>query len=130
MANTRRARQAPASDGQIDAYEQEKRTRPARIAAAKARRAEAADEPLLIEFDYDGDRYTITRENADDLELYEAIEDEKYLTAVRGFLGPEQWAAFKDRHREGGRVKASALEPFLELLMEKIGQGNSSASPS
>lgn len=95
-------------------------------AAKAAAKAEALDQDISLSFH---DRhYVIPRANADDVELFEAIEDEHYITAVRGFLGREQWGDFKDAHRVDGRVPMSALEEFLNALLEAV--GNRSASPS
>lgn len=91
-----------------------------------AARAEAKATPRVITFEHDGLTYTVTSEAAEDVELFEAIEDEKYMSAVRGFLGREQWAAFKDAHRTpAGRVPMPAMESLLNALMGAIGQGNS-----
>lgn len=88
-------------------------------------KAEAKDEPIIVEFD--GETYTIDRDNADNLELFEFIEDEKYMSAIRGFVGPEQWAKYKDAHRdEKGRVPAATFQDFLQIVMDAIGgAGNS-----
>lgn len=91
----------------------------------KARKAEAQDLDENIEFEYDGTTYTVERANLDNLELFEAIEDQQYIKATRGFIGRDQWEKFKDVHRtEDGRVPMEPLEGFLEALMEAVGQGN------
>lgn len=99
-------------------------------AASTARKAEADPENAQpVSFEYDGRTYIIEQERLNNLELFEAIEDEKFLTATRGFLGREQWDAFKDDHRtEDGRVPMEPLEGFLADLMKAVGQGNFSAS--
>lgn len=91
-------------------------------------KAEAAGES--VSFDYDGLTYTIDRGNVDNLELMEFVEDEKYLSAIRGYLGPDQWVKWKDAHRDDkGRVKSEHFEPFMQHVMDSIGgRGNSSAS--
>lgn len=92
----------------------------------KAAKAEALGEPVV--FEYEGTRYEIDRENADNLELMEFGEDGKYISAIRGYIGADQWSKWKDAHRdEKGRVKADLFEPFLDAVMEAIG-GNSEAS--
>lgn len=89
-----------------------------------------------IVFDYAGEHYTIKRANADNLELMEFVEDEKYFSAIRGYLGPDQWAKWKDSVRlEDGRVPTEPFEPFMNALMVAIGGGsaespNSAASPT
>lgn len=98
-------------------------------AAAAARKAEAGAPrlPQAITFEYDGETYTIDEDAVDNLELFEAIEDEKYLTAARGFVGRDQWQRFKDRYRDPvtGRVPMEPVQGFLQTMMEAIGQGNS-----
>lgn len=89
-----------------------------------------------IRFAYDGVSYEVDRENADNLELLEYVEEEKYILAIRGYLGKDQWAKWKDSHRdEAGRVKQEHFEPFLNAVMQAIGGGsdeapNSEASPT
>lgn len=90
-----------------------------------ARKAEATDEVQYVEFEHNGETYTVHPDALDNLELFEAVEDEQYLKATRGFIGKEQWDKFKNTHRtEDGRVPMAALEGFLQALMEAIGQGN------
>ena len=89
----------------------------------KAAKSEAKSEDISV--DFDGYTYTLPREVMDDIEVFERIEDEKYITAVRQVLGPDQWQHFKDSHRnESGRVSPDAFEQFLDSLMGAMG-GNS-----
>lgn len=75
-----------------------------------------------VELDYDGEHYTVDRANADNIELMEFVEDEKYISAIRGYLGPDQWAKFKDAHRdEQGRVPSLHFQPFLQHVMDVLG---------
>lgn len=92
------------------------------------------DEPIKadaqgrnVTFDYEGTKYTIDRDNADNLELLEFVEEEKYVLAIRGYLGPDQWRKWKDTHRDAQRrVSSSHFEPFLNAVMAAIGgKGNS-----
>jgi hypothetical protein len=88
-------------------------------------RAEVEGAPLVVE--HDGATYEIDRANANNLELMEFAEDGLYLKAIRGYIGLDQWAAFKDKYRdEQGRVDADAFEPFLDAVMRAL--GNSPAS--
>lgn len=83
-------------------------------------------DPKPVEFTFDGVDYTVDPEAANDLELLEALEDGKYITAIRSYLGADQWAQFKDSQRnDAGRVSADKTEAFLNALMEAVGQGNS-----
>lgn len=87
--------------------------------------AKPLEEREPVSFEYDGETYTIDPANVDNLELFEAVEDEKYLTAARGFVGKDQWNKFKDTHRDAeGRVPMAPVEGFLQALMEAVGQGN------
>lgn len=95
-------------------------------AALDATKAEATGDAQPVSFVFDGETYTIDADAADDLELMEYIEDEKYILALRGYLGAEQWRRFKDGHRnEKGRVTAERAGEFLQALTEAIGSGNS-----
>lgn len=90
--------------------------------ATKARREEAKGEKTPTTFEFGGRTYEVSPDATDNVELFEAVEDEKYLTAARGFLGKDQWQAFKDDHREDdGRVPMAPVEDFLKALMEAVG---------
>jgi len=84
--------------------------------------AKAEARAQFIEFDHDGEHYTIDRENADNLELMEFVEDGQYIKAIRGYVGLDQWAKFKDTHRDDkGRVTSDDFEEFLNKAMAAIG---------
>lgn len=92
---------------------------------SSATKAEVDNIPLIVE--HDGATYEIDRANANNLELMEFAEDGLYLKAIRGYIGLDQWAAFKDKYRDDqGRVDADAFEPFLDAVMQAL--GNSPAS--
>lgn len=96
---------------------------------AKARKAEVTGAVRDASFEYHGRTYMVTSEAANDLELFEAVEDGKEMTAVRSVLGAEQWQAFKDDHRtDTGRVPLEPVEGFIHALMGALGLGNSAAS--
>lgn len=87
--------------------------------------------PKSIEFEHGGRTYSISPDVADNLELFEAIEDEKYMTAIRGFVGPEQWQLYKDDHRTpDGRVPVEGFEEFLNKVTAAIGGGSEEAPNS
>lgn len=93
--------------------------------------AKADAEAKTITVDFHGDTYTIEREQADNLELMEFVEDEQYIKAIRGYLGKDQWAKFKDANRDDqDRVNADAFEPFLNAVMVAIGGGTTEAPNS
>lgn len=125
MSNTRRLPE--------DRQPAARKTAARKTATAAKRRAEAkgdeGNEPKFYEVDFDGQHYVIESEAANDLELYEHLEDEHYMQAIRGFLGPEQWKRFKESQRnEAGRVPMDRFEDFLNACMESINAGNSSSS--
>jgi hypothetical protein len=95
---------------------------PAKRAAAKTSPAKAEAEHRPIVIDYEGNRYTIDPDNANNLELLEFAEDGSYISAIRGYLGVDQWAKWKDSVRTGdGRVPADGFEDFLNAVMAAIG---------
>lgn len=95
------------------------------------RKTKAEPKPQFLEFDYEGQHYRIDRDNADNLELMEFTEDGKYISAIRGYLGPDQWSQWKEANRdEQGRVGSDAFEPFLNAVMVAIGGGEESAPNS
>lgn len=72
--------------------------------------------------DYRGAKYTVTADAIDNLELFEDVEDGRYMSALKGFLGAKQWADFKDSIRNAeGRVPMSDAEDFISLVMEAVG---------
>ena len=100
-----------------------------RKATAKPQDHKVKDEAKSrdVTLDHEGRTYTITADAIDDLELFEMIEDGKQLTALRRFLGAEQWSAFKDSVRgDSGKVRMSDAEDFLNKLMEALGNLNAS----
>ena len=102
----------------------EKAARPTRPADRKqsvaSARAEAAAKGVA--FTYDGAQYEVGPEATTDLELLEAVEDQRYIAACRGYLGKSQWDAFKDAHRDAdGRVDSKHLEGLLQELMNALG---------
>lgn len=96
------------------------RRAPAAKAPANAARAEAIK--AGITFTYDGVEYVVGPEAATDLELFEAVEDQRYIAACRGYIGKPQWEAFKERHRgEGGRIDVASMEGLMQALMDALG---------
>lgn len=95
-----------------------KKTTPAQAAKKEA---QAKPEEANISFEYEGETYEIDRAAFTDLELIEAVEDEHFVQATRGYLGKEQWSKFKNTIRgEDGRVPVEKLEPFLQKLMDVL----------
>lgn len=74
-----------------------------------------------VSFTYEGEKYTIPTTKEWDLEVIEAIEDEKIVAVVRGILGDAQWATFKSKSR-----KVADLNDFFSAISKATGlQGNS-----
>jgi len=95
------------------------------------RQAKAEALAQLIRVEYNGATYTIDRDNADNLELAEYMEEEKYILAIRGYLGMDQWAKWKDSCRDDmGRVKSEHFEPFLNAILAAVGGGSDEAPNS
>ena len=95
--------------------------------ADHAAKAEAKGED--IRFDFDGVEYVIPRETADNVELFELIEDGKNFAVARMFVGKEQWSAFKDRVRlPDGRVPGEPTDRFLNAIMAALGNLKASSS--
>ncbi len=98
---------------------------PERVKKPQDRAAKAEAKSQHIEVEHGGITYVIDRENADNLELMEFIEEGKYISAIKGYVGEDQWTKFKDAHRDDkGRVRSSEFESFLQAVMGAIG-GNS-----
>lgn len=81
-------------------------------------KAEALNEPL--NFDYDGESYTVAPSAAWDLDVLESVEEGKMTLACRALLGPAQWATFRSKPRT-----ASDLGSLFEAITAAMGvQGN------
>src|SRR5437879_6247394 len=88
-----------------------------------APKAEARADVITVE--HNGATYQIDRENADNIELMEFVEDQKYISAIRGYLGLDQWSAWKEANRdEKGQVRSADFESFLQAVMDAIGGGS------
>ena len=87
-------------------------------------KTEAKGDDIIAE--YDGHTYVIKRENADDVELFEQVEQDHVMTALCGFIGVDQWNHWKNTHRgENGKVSIKTeLTPFLNAIMAAIGGGS------
>lgn len=84
-----------------------------------------------IEFEWNGEAYSIAPEAFDDVEVIEAFatmgEELGAVSAAIRILGPEQWARFKESARdpETGRVALSTeAGPFLDALFDRVRAGN------
>lgn len=72
-------------------------------------------------FTFDGVKYTVDNTMDWDLEVLEAVEDDKIVTIVRALMGPDQWAQFKSKPR-----KVTDLNALFEAIAKAVGlKGNS-----
>jgi hypothetical protein len=86
-------------------------TTPAKAEATKVRPA----------FTFDGVKYSVDNTMDWDLEVLEAVEDDKIVSIVRALLGPDQWAKFKAKPR-----KVADLNDLFQAIAKAVGlQGNS-----
>lgn len=83
--------------------------------------AKAEATKKTVSFTYEGEKYTIPTTKEWDLDVIEAVEDEKIIAVVRGILGADQWATFKSKPR-----KVEDLNTFFNAISKAAGlQGNS-----
>jgi hypothetical protein len=84
---------------------------------------ESAPAGRIVTVDYEGHTYTYDLD-AIEIDALEDWDDGRKIRAVRSILGPEQWAAYKSRHR-----RAVEIDRFMAALLDAAGAlGNSSAS--
>lgn len=72
-----------------------------------------------VSFEYGGNTFSVGDAEGWDVEVLEAFEDGKVVTAVRALLGPEQWATFK-----AGKPTVAELNGLFEVAAEALGLGN------
>lgn len=76
-------------------------------------------------FEWRGTDYVVDPDLIDDLEFFEALENNAFATAVRKMLG-DQYDRFKDQVREAeGRVSLSTTQAFLNEYMAEAKRGKS-----
>lgn len=83
--------------------------------AAKALKAEATETEIKVEFR--GDEYVLPK-NVEEwpLDVMEAMEDEKPVSALRSLLGPAQWAKVKSHG-----LKMADLEEVTDTFLNAVG---------
>lgn len=84
---------------------------------AKAQKAEALGQSVAVEFG--GDTYIVPPSSEWDIDVLEAVDDQRFTVALRALLGPEQWATFRAKHK-----KVSQLSDFFEAVGQAVGTGN------
>ena len=67
-------------------------------------------------FVYDGEKYEVAPTSEWDLDVLEAVEDDKAIAIVRSLLGPEQWAKFKSKPR-----KVDDLNKLFQAIAKAVG---------
>lgn len=79
-----------------------------------------------IQFDFDGTDYEVDPTALEDLEVVEALQDEKHIPAVRLILGDVQWSKFKEsiRDKKTGRVPSDKAEPFITKMFDAVEGAN------
>ena len=76
-----------------------------------------------VAFTFRGVTYTVPRNAMDDLEVLEALEEDKFITVIRKTIGDAQWKTFKDTSRTAdGRLPLteSGFEEFLDAMMRAL----------
>lgn len=87
-------------------------------AANTARVSEALGDGIT--FNYSGHEYTIPPSDTWDIEVSEALDDQKYTHVLRAVLGVDQYAEFRSRHS-----KLTELNEFIGAVMQAAGSPNS-----
>lgn len=82
-----------------------------------ALKAEASDQNDPIKFEFKGYEYEMPHPDEWDIEVAEAYEDGKVVTALRHILGDEQWRLYKERERP----KSKDLQAFLDSMFQQTG---------
>jgi hypothetical protein len=95
---------------------------PARPRKTTSSSAGRKTEALLsgVDIIFGGHTYAVPPYRGWSIDVLTAVDEQKYVRALEGILGADQWAEFRGRHATIGE-----LEDFLSLVMEDSGQGNS-----
>lgn len=68
--------------------------------------------PTTRNVEHNGVTYTVAAEPMNDVEVLEAVEDQKYATCARAILGSDQWATYK-----ASKPTATELLEFIAKLV-------------
>lgn len=85
-----------------------------RSPAAKAEATAATDEGR--EFTFAGNTYKLPPPGDYSIETVEAVEEQRWISAVKHLLGPAQWRLYKSRH-----PKAKEAFDFIEAMFAEDG---------
>lgn len=78
------------------------------------------DKPKAISFR--GERFRLPElDGGMDIDTLEAFEDGKVITAIRGLLGPDQWAKLKSM---GPKPNIGDLEEIADKIAKVYGMGS------
>jgi len=72
------------------------------------------------EVEFNGETYIIPTADEWDIDVLEAIDEQRLTHALRALLGDEQYAKFR-----AGNKKVKALGEFMNVAGEKVNAGNS-----
>ncbi len=78
--------------------------------ALSAVKDEAAEVKTKV-FTFDGEQWTMPSAEDWDLEVFELVEDQKIVSAVRMILGEKQWTKFKSKKRKAEDL----MDMFVEI---------------
>ncbi|WP_458085815.1 hypothetical protein [Streptomyces malaysiensis] len=70
-------------------------------------------------FEFGGDTYNIPPAEEWDIDVLEAIDDQKLTHAIKALVGDEQYALFRKSNRT-----VKALGEFMQAATEAAGSGN------
>jgi tRNA U38,U39,U40 pseudouridine synthase TruA len=79
---------------------------------------DALGTPTEVEFN--GETYSVPPSDDWDIDVLEAIDDQKMTHALKALLGEDQYAKFRKSNR-----KVSALGEFMNVAGEAVKAGNS-----
>ncbi|MFJ4960987.1 hypothetical protein ACIP6P_00710 [Streptomyces sp. NPDC088729] len=83
-----------------------------------ATKNDATGKPFLVEFN--GDTFEVPPSEAWDIDVLEAIDDQRLTHAVKALLGTKQYAAFRVTNK-----KVADLGAFFEAASKTVNAGNS-----
>ncbi|AVO22270.1 tail assembly chaperone [Streptomyces phage Nesbitt] len=88
------------------------------MAAASAKKNDATGTPTPVEFN--GETYTVPPADDWDIDVLEAIDDQRITHALKALLGEDQYKTFRTHNR-----KVTALGDFMNAAQEAVKAGNS-----
>jgi tRNA U38,U39,U40 pseudouridine synthase TruA len=83
-----------------------------------ATKNDATGTPTAIEFN--GETYDVPASEEWDIDVLEAIDDQRMTHALKSLLGEDQYATFRKSNR-----KVADLAKFFEVAGKAVGAGNS-----